>query len=159
LKRVFGKWPNWPWTSKKTKTGPEDDGGSRHLTLAKESLRDLIEDARLPAGIRESLVHDYAAVEAMLDKLQHGHLHIAAFGRVSTGKSSLLNALIGEEKFTVSPLHGETRQSAMAPWSEIEAGGVFLIDTPGLDEAGGEERESLANSYWTAISPRASVRQ
>jgi small GTP-binding protein len=107
-------------------------------------LSDLVEDTRLPAGIRESLAHDYAAVEAMLDKLQHGHLHIAAFGRVSTGKSSLLNALIGEEKFTVSPLHGETRQTAMEPWSEIEAGGVFLIDTPGLDEAGGEDRELLA---------------
>jgi hypothetical protein len=80
----------------------------------------------------------------MLDKLEHGHLHIAAFGRVSTGKSSLLNALIGEERFTVSPLHGETLTSSMQPWSEIEAGGVYLIDTPGLDEAGGEERELLA---------------
>ncbi|MFQ6005341.1 MAG: hypothetical protein ACE5OQ_07535, partial [Woeseia sp.] len=82
LKRVFGRWPEWPWTSKRKKAGPPDDGGSRHLTLAKESLSDLIEDTRLPAGIRESLAHDYAAVEAMLDKLQHGHLHIAAFGRV-----------------------------------------------------------------------------
>lgn len=98
----------------------------------------------MPAGIRDSLAQDYAAVQAMLDKLQHGHLHIAAFGRVSTGKSSLLNALIGERRFAVSPLHGETRRSAMTPWSEIEAGGVFLIDTPGLDEAGGEDRELLA---------------
>lgn len=80
----------------------------------------------------------------MLDKIEHGHLHISAFGRVSTGKSSLLNALIGEEKFSVSPLHGETRQSSMESWHELEAGGVFLIDTPGLDEAGGEEREALA---------------
>ncbi len=80
----------------------------------------------------------------MLDKLEHGHLHIAAFGRVGTGKSSLLNALIGEARFSVSPLHGETRSSEMAPWHEVEAGGVFLIDTPGLDEAGGEERERLA---------------
>jgi hypothetical protein len=80
----------------------------------------------------------------MLDKLEHGHLHIAAFGRVSTGKSSLLNALIGEERFTVSPLHGETLTSSMQPWPEVEAGGVFLIDTPGLDEAGGEDRELLA---------------
>ncbi len=63
---------------------------------------------------------------------------------VSTGKSSLLNALVGEQRFTVSPLHGETRHSAMEPWSEIEAGGVYLIDTPGLDEAGGEDRERLA---------------
>lgn len=79
----------------------------------------------------------------MLEKLEHGHVHIAVFGRVGTGKSSLLNALIGEPKFSVSPLHGETRASRMEPW-EVEAGGVFLIDTPGLDEAGGEEREQLA---------------
>ena len=32
----------------------------------------------------------------------------------------------------------------MQPWAEVEAGGVFLIDTPGLDEAGGEQREELA---------------
>jgi small GTP-binding protein len=80
----------------------------------------------------------------MLDKLEHGHLHLAAFGRVSTGKSSLLNALIGEEAFSVSPLHGETKHSSMQAWAEKEAGGVFLIDTPGLDEAGGEDREALA---------------
>jgi small GTP-binding protein len=80
----------------------------------------------------------------MLDKLEHGHLHIAVFGRVSTGKSSLLNALVGEQRFAVSPLHGETRVSSMQMWSEIEAAGVYLIDTPGLDEAGGEVREEMA---------------
>ena len=122
----------------------EADGGAAHLALARESLKELISDSRLPAGIRETLTHDYAAVQAMLEKLEHGHLHIAAFGRVSTGKSSLLNALIGEDKFAVSPLHGETRHSAIEPWSEIEAGGVYLIDTPGLDEAGGEAREEMA---------------
>ncbi len=80
----------------------------------------------------------------MLDKLEHGHLHLAAFGRVSTGKSSLLNALIGETAFSVSPLHGETKHSAMQAWTEVESGGVFLIDTPGIDEAGGEDREAMA---------------
>jgi small GTP-binding protein len=80
----------------------------------------------------------------MLDKLEHGHLHLAVFGRVSTGKSSLLNALIGEDRFAVSPLHGKTRHSSMQAWKEVEAGGVYLIDTPGLDEAGGEAREALA---------------
>ena len=32
----------------------------------------------------------------------------------------------------------------MEPWNEVEASGVYLIDTPGLDEAGGEDREALA---------------
>jgi len=141
---VLDKLPPWPWAKTKSPAEATADGGSTHLNLARESLKDLIEDARLPAGIRESLAHDYEAVQAMLDKLQHGHLHIAVFGRVSTGKSSLLNALIGEQKFAVSPLHGETRKTTMEQWSEVEAAGVFLIDTPGLDEAGGEDREAMA---------------
>jgi len=144
LKRAFAALPGWPWTRNRAETEAGADGGSEHLTLARESLRELVDDARLPDGVRESLAHDYEAVEAMLDKLEHGHLHLAVFGRVSTGKSSLLNALIGEETFSVSPLHGETRRSSMQPWSEVKAGGVFLIDTPGLDEAGGEDREAMA---------------
>jgi GTP-binding protein Era len=144
LKRVFDKLPGWPWSKKTPGTGPDRDGGTAHLDLARESLRELIEDSRLPPGIRETLAHDYQSVQAMLDKLQHGHVHISVFGRVSTGKSSLLNALIGEQRFSTSPLHGETKISAMEQWSEVEAGGVYLIDTPGLDEAGGEMREELA---------------
>ncbi|MEM9209248.1 MAG: Era-like GTP-binding protein, partial [Pseudomonadota bacterium] len=146
-KRMFGRWPEWlsrTATTTADDDGAADDGGAAHLALARESLRELIDDARLPAGVRDSLADDYRAVQTMLDKLTHGHLHIAAFGRVSTGKSSLLNALIGETRFTVSPLHGETRKADMQQWSEVEAGGVFLIDTPGLDEAGGEAREALA---------------
>ena len=68
--------PKWPWISRKEKTESSGAAGDDHLSLAKESLQDLISDSRLPAGIRDSLAHDYAAVEAMLDKLQHGHLHM-----------------------------------------------------------------------------------
>ena len=144
MKRAFAALPKWPWKKNRATAEAGTNHGSDHLELARESLRELINDARLPDGVRESLAYDYEAVEGMLDKLEHGHLHLAVFGRVSTGKSSLLNALIGEEAFSVSPLHGETRHSSMQPWSEVEAGGVFLIDTPGLDEAGGEDREAMA---------------
>lgn len=144
MKRAFAALPKWPWKKNRAIAEAGTNDGSDHLELARESLRELINDARLPDGVRESLAHDYEAVEGMLDKLEHGYLHLAVLGRVSTGKSSLLNALIGEEAFSVSPLHGETRHSSMQPWSEVEAGGVFLIDTPGLDEAGGEDREAMA---------------
>ena len=145
MKRAFAALPKWRWKQKPATTdGDDQDRDSDHLALARESLRNLIHDARLPAGVRESLSHDYDAVQGMLDKLEHGHIHLAVFGRVSTGKSSLLNALIGEPVFAVSPLHGETRHSAMQEWNEEESGGVFLIDTPGLDEAGGDDRELLA---------------
>src|SRR5210317_133456 len=141
-KQAFAALPEWPWTKKKPDAGAAS--GSDHLGLARERLRELVHDSRLPDGVRESLINDYDAVQAMLDKIEHGHLHISVFGRVSTGKSSLLNALIGEDRFSVSPIHGETRYSTMEAWDEEQVGGVFLIDTPGLDEAGGEDREVLA---------------
>jgi GTPase len=147
LKRALSRWS--AWRSRKKSASDNAEGGAEHLSLARESLNELIDDSRLPPGVRESLAHDYAQVKAMLDKLEHGHLHIAAVGRVSTGKSSLLNALIGETRFASSPLHGETKLSSMAAWNEVSAGGVFLIDTPGLDEAGGEDRERIAQEAAT----------
>ena len=119
--------------------------GDHNLELARQSLSTLLDDQRLPKAVREALASDYEEVRAMLDKIEQGHLHVAAFGRVSTGKSSLLNALVGTEVFSVSPLHGETKRASIAQLEMRSAGGVFVIDTPGIDEADGESRESIAN--------------
>ncbi len=115
-----------------------------HLALARESLRELLRDKRVPTDVRTALADDYAEVQRLLDKLEHGHVHIAVFGRVSVGKSSLLNALLGKQAFSTSPVHGETRTSAHSSWDEYDTGGVFLIDTPGINEVDGEAREQLA---------------
>ncbi len=119
--------------------------GDTHLQLATESLRQLLDDKRIPDDIRESLRDDYTQVRGMLDKLEHGHLHLAVFGRVSVGKSSLLNALLGKSVFSVSVLHGETRSVNMQQWQEYSDGGIFLIDTPGINEIDGESREKMAH--------------
>lgn len=141
---MFGGWRDWRSKPAATANEQDDGGSARHLALARESLNELLGDQRLPEAIRNGLNADYEQVRAMLDKLEQGHLHVAAFGRVSTGKSSLLNALVGETVFSVSPLHGETRQAAMAVLDEQPAGGIFVIDTPGIDEADGDQREALA---------------
>lgn len=112
--------------------------------MARDSLRRLLEDPRLPAGVREALAPEFAEIERMLQKLEQGEIHIAVLGEVSVGKSSLLNALLGESRFTTSPLHGETREPAEARWHEVSSGGVRLLDTPGINEIGGEERERMA---------------
>lgn len=137
-------------TSKKdeettAEAAPIVSAGDTHLQLATESLRQLLDDARIPDGIRESLRDDYAQVRGMLAKLEHGHLHVAVFGRVSVGKSSLLNALLGKPAFSVSVLHGETRNVNMQQWEEYADGGIFLIDTPGINEIDGEAREKMAH--------------
>lgn len=142
---------NWPWTSARNRA-PNDDRQATdqdHLDLARASLRELVQDQRIPPQVRESLADDYRQVEAMLEKLDQGHIHIAAFGRVSVGKSAILNALIGEQRFSISPLHGETKATAIGKWEEYQAGGVYLIDTPGLNEVRGEERERLAHEVTT----------
>ncbi|MCG8036475.1 MAG: GTP-binding protein [Candidatus Thiodiazotropha taylori] len=133
-----------PWNSSSKKIDEQQSESDGHLQLARENLRELLSDDRLPESVRDSLKDDFHQVQAMLDKLEHGHLHIAVFGRVSVGKSALLNALLGEQRFAVSALHGETRHSDMAAWREVEASGVFLIDTPGINEISGEERERMA---------------
>jgi len=126
-------------------TDKPEKNGDNHLGLAKESLSQLLNDERVPEAVRESLQADYQLIRQMLDKLEQGQLHIAVFGRVSVGKSSVLNALIGREVFSVSLLHGETKTADMEAWKEVDAGGVYLIDTPGINEIDGEEREALAH--------------
>lgn len=126
-----------------TATKTEGDGDS-HLALARESLRELLGDSRVPQEVRASLSEDYQQVQSMLDKLEHGHIHIAVFGRVSVGKSALVNALLGEQRFSTSPLHGETRNIQSGQWEEFRDGNVYLIDTPGINEVDGNAREQLA---------------
>jgi len=119
--------------------------GDTNLELAKESLTQLLDDTRIPDSVREILRDEYKQLRMMLDKLEHGHLHIAVFGRVSVGKSSVLNALLGKKTFSVSILHGETKTEGIAEWEKVDAGGIYLIDTPGINEIDGEEREKLAH--------------
>ena len=123
--------------------------GDSHLNLATQSLRRLLEDKNLPEDVHSTLKDDYTQVQSMLDKLEHGHIHIAVFGRVSVGKSSLLNALLGKDAFSVSVLHGETKTTDFHAWEEYSDGGLYLIDTPGINEIAGEDRERMAHEVAT----------
>ena len=111
---------------------------------AADSLRKLLNDDRIPEAVRQQLAAEYQQLKALIDKLDNSAVHIVAFGKVSTGKSSLLNALSGTDYFSVSPLHGETRHSQPMDWPTRREQAMVLIDTPGTDELGGEEREHMA---------------
>ncbi|MCK5726872.1 MAG: GTP-binding protein [Thiotrichaceae bacterium] len=115
------------------------------MDLARESLRKLLDNDGIPDSIRLKLKSEYNEVNQLLDKLENGHLHVAVFGRVSVGKSSVLNALIGRDVFSTSILHGETKVTGIEAWQEYQDGGIFLLDTPGINEIDGEEREAMAH--------------
>jgi small GTP-binding protein len=151
-KRAQSYLPNWFSIIEKNKSEKEPAvkiTGDTHLEFAKESLAELLNDTRVPPRIRESLREDYAQLRSMLTKLEKSQLHVAVFGRVSVGKSSVLNALLGRDAFSVSILHGETTKADMQEWQEIDAGGIYLIDTPGINEIDGETRERVAHEVAT----------
>jgi GTPase len=117
------------------------------------NLQSLLQDSNIPASIRAELDEEFRHIGEISRKLQEQEIHIAAFGRVGVGKSSLLNALLGHNRFSTSALHGETRTEHRVSWKELDSGHVILIDTPGIDELDGQQREKLARE----ISDRADV--
>ncbi len=72
------------------------------------------------------------------------HLEVVAFGTISSGKSSLLNALAGREAFQSNVVGGTTTTRSMVPWPGNDE--VKLVDTPGLAEVEGEGRAAAAAS-------------
>lgn len=137
------RWQRW---TGRAPTAPDDAAPAAPDPLARsaDSLRALLADPAIPASVRTALHEDYARVAALIDKLEHGELHVAVFGRVSVGKSALLNALAGRDVFEVGVLHGTTTRRDALRWDTALEGGVQLIDTPGIDELDGEARERLA---------------
>ena len=73
-------------------------------------------------------------------------LHIALFGRRNAGKSSLINAITGQDLAVVSEIKGTTTDPVSKAMELLPLGPVVMIDTPGLDDVGtlGEMRMKKA---------------
>ena len=77
------------------------------------------------------------AIQERSSRLLSQGLRVALCGRPNVGKSSLLNALLGEEKAIVTSIPGTTRDLVTGEMS-LDGIRVFLTDTAGLREAGDE---------------------
>ena len=101
--------------------------------LDRETLeRRLEEDAA--AGI------DIAAVRRELALLQQrkaaGQIHVSFFGEISSGKSSLIKALLPEVEVATSAIGGTTREIAAYAWHSPSGDALILTDMPGTNEVG-----------------------
>lgn len=69
-------------------------------------------------------------------------VHIGFFGKRNAGKSSLLNAVTGQELAVVSEIGGTTTDPVYKAMELLPMGPVMMIDTPGFDDEGmlGEQR-------------------
>ncbi len=102
---------------------------------------------------RQELQSDLGQLERMSEKMESGRVEIVVFGEISTGKSALVNALVGEELTQVNVQGGWTKDLWQVPWKGIgyEVPGfadseVMLVDTPGLNEVEGAERGEMARA-------------
>jgi small GTP-binding protein len=95
------------------------------------------------AAISDDLRRQLQALVARVEtKREAQKLEIVAFGTISSGKSSLLNALAGRDVFQTDPRGGTTRERLEIPWPGEDR--VLLVDTPGLGEVEGAERVATA---------------
>jgi GTPase len=132
----------------------------RNYQQAQDTLRQILVNLDLSQRERCGLESEIAELSAMLLKLDRAVFQVAVFGMVGRGKSSLLNALIGQDIFQAGALHGVTKERQQIVW-EIDnwqdefdldkdtpatlQEAIEFIDTPGIDEVEGEERQRLAH--------------
>ena len=63
-------------------------------------------------------------------------VHIGFFGRRNAGKSSVVNAVTGQDLAVVSDTLGTTTDPVVKSMEILPLGPVTVVDTPGFDDAG-----------------------
>jgi len=138
----------WKATHDKTRRRERTGKNPSELSLADQerevadnlaAVQSLKDGSRLSDDLQRQLK---ALVTRVEDKQSAQKLEIVAFGTISSGKSSLLNALAGQDAFQTDPRGGTTTQRLEVPWSGHDQ--VLLVDTPGLGEIDGQDHVTLA---------------
>ena len=87
----------------------------------------------------------------MYEKITNGSVEIVIFGEISTGKSAMVNALIGRAVAEVDVQGGWTKQIWGTQWEGaghripgLESSEIVIVDTPGINEVDGADRAELA---------------
>ena len=102
--------------------------------------------------VAEKIVTNQQALTTIFSKAKQGAIlregiHVVLIGQPNVGKSSLMNALAGEEVAIVTPIAGTTRDAIK---NAIQINGVplHIIDTAGLRETDDEvEKIGIARTY------------
>jgi len=131
----FGLWLSWrilrPTTSGSTKTAapPTEDELQTHL------------EAAGTAGV------DIASATGELRELTRRRelqvIHLALFGEISSGKSSLINALLPGASVETNVIGGTTTSIEHYLWQRDSGDKVVLVDVPGLNQLEREYDESV----------------
>ena len=125
-----------------------------HYLEAVESVAETLKQLTgCPESEKERLKSDVADLSRMYEKATSGRVEIAIFGEISTGKSAMINALIGRAVAEVDVQGGWTKETWGTNWDGsghvipgFEKSEVVIIDTPGINEVDGADRAELAET-------------
>jgi GTP-binding protein EngB required for normal cell division len=122
----FGLWLTWrivsPARSRPDKTA---------APLTEAELQSRLQ-AATAAGIDvESALHE---LEELARRRQLETIHLALFGEISSGKSSLINALLPGASVQTDVIGGTTTTIQHYHWQRESGDAVVLVDVPGLNQ-------------------------
>lgn len=90
--------------------------------------------SRLPTDVIS--VSSRENIMSLNEQVSAERLHIGFFGMRNAGKSSLVNAVTGQELCVVSETKGTTTDPVRKAMELLPLGPVVIIDTPGIDDTG-----------------------
>jgi small GTP-binding protein len=143
----FGLYSLWPFLRPRRRstlpTQPRSatEAASLNLEAVQRQVESIQDQVARQAILEQS--------QALQEALYRGDLTLAVFGVGSAGKTSLINALMGESVGKVGATLGTTQTEQTYEWQLPQVPRrLRLIDTPGLSEAGvaGTEREQAARA-------------
>lgn len=118
-------WFSWAWLKPTSKKTPVEDTQLDPLTLQE----DLVESAS--AGVDVSAAID--EIREQQRRKQSGEVFIAIFGEISTGKSSLVKALLPKADMESDPRGGTTQQVTHYSWKASSGDSIIIADLPGFN--------------------------
>ncbi|MBO5463096.1 MAG: [FeFe] hydrogenase H-cluster maturation GTPase HydF [Clostridia bacterium] len=81
------------------------------------------------------------------DTVSAERVHIGFFGLRNAGKSSVVNAVTGQELAVVSDVKGTTTDPVKKAMELLPLGPVVIIDTPGIDDEGALGEKRVEKTY------------
>lgn len=118
-------WFSWYWLKPASKKAPVEERQLDPLALQEELVESASEGVDVSTTIDE--------IKEQQRRKQSGEVFIAIFGEISTGKSSLVKALLPKAQMESDPRGGTTKAIGHYRWKAGSGDSVVIADLPGFN--------------------------
>jgi len=118
-------WFTWRWLKPAGKKAPGEDKHLDPFTLQEELVRSASAGVDVSAAVEE--------IKEQQRRKQSGEVFIAIFGEISTGKSSLVKALLPQAEMERDVKGGSTTEITHYRWQSQSGDAVIIADLPGFN--------------------------